>query len=52
MESDKLLEQYFPQYYQLKESQQYLVGISILTIVTVIITQFASLDRNGIQFNN
>lgn len=50
MESEKLRDEYFPQYVQLKESQKWIIIIPILAAVAGVITIFFGLDQKGIRF--
>jgi hypothetical protein len=50
MESEKLRDEYFPQYVQLKESQKWIIIIPILSTVAGVISMFIGLDQKGIRF--
>jgi HPt (histidine-containing phosphotransfer) domain-containing protein len=45
MESEKLRDEYFPQYVQLKESQKWIIIIPILSTVAGVISMFIGLDQ-------
>ncbi len=51
MESKQLLEQYFPQYTQLKASQIRLIVVPLVATLVAVLAIFISRDHKGILFS-